>query len=99
MARVRLPVDSTIRKWVYRHVSQSVCPFNVKFAQELKEPAFKPREFLANKDAKMLAADLLAMSQDEFSAAIKKSPMKRAKLAGLKRNATVIFAADNETEP
>lgn len=31
------------------------------------------------------------MSQDEFSAAFKNSPMKRAKLRALKRNATVVL--------
>ena len=37
----------------------------------------------------MRARELLAMSQEEFSAAFKGSPMKRAKLSGLKRNAAV----------
>jgi len=32
------------------------------------------------------------MSQDEFHAAFKDSPMKRAKLRGLKRNAAVVLA-------
>lgn len=89
-ATVRLPVESGISKWFCRHFSQDVCPWNVKFAQELKEPAFAPREFLAGKDAKTLAQDLPAMSQDEFSAAFRKSPMKRAKLRGLQRNARVV---------
>ena len=74
-----------------RHTSQSVCPFNIKFAQDLKEPAFAPREFLADKDARTLAEDLLAMTQDEFSAAFRKSSVKRAKLAGLQRNARVVL--------
>jgi epoxyqueuosine reductase len=34
---------------------------------------------------------LLAMSQAEFSAAFEGSPMKRAKLRGLKRNAAVVL--------
>jgi epoxyqueuosine reductase len=72
-------------------VCQEVCPYNVKFAQELKEPAFAPREVLAGKDARTLARELLAMTQEEFSAAFKHSPMKRAKLRGLKRNAAVVL--------
>ena len=72
-------------------VCQSVCPFNVKFAQELKEPAYAPRAGIAGKDARTLARELLAMSQDEFSRAFSKSPMKRAKLRGLKRNAAVVL--------
>jgi epoxyqueuosine reductase len=61
----------------------------VKFAQELKERAFAPREVLAGKDARMRARDLLAMTQEEFRVGFKASPMKRAKLRGLKRNAAV----------
>jgi len=77
-------------------VCQEVCPWNVRFAEELKEPAFRPRDFIAGKDARRLAEDLLAMSQDDFSAAFRKSPMKRAKLAGLKRNARMILERADE---
>ena len=64
----------------------------MKFAQELKEPVFEPRTVIAGKDARTLAEDVLAMTQEEFSAAFRKSPMKRAKLAGLQRNARVMLA-------
>jgi epoxyqueuosine reductase len=70
-------------------MSQDVCPYNVKFAQELTEPAFAAREAVGTKDARTLARELLAMSQAEFSAAFKGSPMKRAKRRGLARNAAV----------
>ena len=74
-------------------ICQDVCPFNVKFAQELKEPAFAPRAALGSaqclKDTRTLARDLLAVSEAEFSAAFKGSPMKRAKRRGLARNAAV----------
>ena len=72
-------------------ICQSVCPYNVKFAQELKEPAYEPRAAIAGRDARQLARELLAMTQDEFSRAFSKSPMKRAKLRGLKRNAAVVL--------
>jgi epoxyqueuosine reductase len=85
------PVPSGISKRFCRYISQDVCPYNIKFAQELKEPAFAPREVLAGKDARTLARELLAMTQEEFSAAFKNSPMKRAKLRGLKRNAAVVL--------
>jgi epoxyqueuosine reductase QueG len=39
-----------------------------------------------------LARDILALDEDAFSAAFRKSPMKRAKLRGLQRNATVLIA-------
>ena len=41
--------------------------------------------------AATLATDILALNQDAFSAAFRKSPMKRAKLAGMRRNAAVML--------
>ena len=73
-------------------VCQDVCPWNVRFSRELPdESAFAAREALAGKDARTLARDLLGMTQAEFSRAFKGSPMKRAKLRGLKRNAAVVL--------
>ncbi|MGZ8378199.1 MAG: HEAT repeat domain-containing protein [Gemmatirosa sp.] len=63
----------------------------MRFAQERREPAFAPREAIAGKDARTFAGDVLDMTQEEFSAAFKGSPMKRAKLRGLKRNAAVVL--------
>ena len=78
-------------------VCQEVCPWNVKFSQELAEDSpFRAREFIAGKDSVTLASDILALDQEQFSAAFRQSPMKRAKLAGLRRNATVVLI--NETE-
>ncbi len=76
---------------MYRHVSQEVCPWNVSFAREVKEPEFAARPVLAGKDTRTLARELLGMTQEEFSAAVKRSPMKRAKMRGLKRNAAVVL--------
>jgi len=72
-------------------VCQDVCPWSIRFSRELGEPAFAPRDALAGKDARQLAREILGMSQAEFSAAFKGSPMKRAKLRGLKRNAAVVL--------
>ena len=72
-----------------------MCPWNVKFAREVKEPSFQPRAAIAGKDARTLAADILAMSDDEFRAAFKGSAMKRAKVAGCKRNAEVVLRAEH----
>ena len=86
---VSAPVESGIPNWLYRDICHEVCPYNIKFAQALKVPEFAPREFPAGKDAATLARDVLALTQEEFSAAFKGSPMTRAKLRGLKRNAAV----------
>ena len=80
-----------IAEWLYRHSSQAVCPWNVRFAQALTEPAFAPRAAIAGKDARTFARDILHMTQEEFSAAFRGSPMKRAKLRGLERNAAVVL--------
>lgn len=74
-------------------ICQEVCPWNVKFSQELAENSpFRARAFIAGKDALTLATDILALDQAAFSAAFRKSPMKRAKMAGLRRNAVVVRA-------
>lgn len=74
-------------------VCQSCCPWNVSFSKELPDDSpYHPREALADKDARTLARELLRVTQEEFSRAFKGSPMKRAKLRGLKRNAAVVLA-------
>ena len=69
----------------------------MKVSQELAEDSpFRARSFLDGKDAVTLARDILALDQIQFTAAFRKSPMKRAKLAGLKRNAAVVLANSAE---
>ncbi len=72
-------------------VCQDVCPWNVSFATELKEPAFAARPGLDSPDARALATRLLTMTVAEYTAEFRGSPMKRAKLAGLQRNAAVVL--------
>jgi epoxyqueuosine reductase len=72
-------------------ICQEVCPWNEKFSLPLREAAFRPRAAIAGKDARTLAHELLAMSDEGFSTAFKHSPMKRAKLRGLRRNAAVVL--------
>jgi epoxyqueuosine reductase len=72
-------------------ICQDVCPWNVRFSVDAREPAFAPREIIAGKDARTLAQDVLAMEEEPFRVFFRKSPMKRAKLRGLKRNAVVVL--------
>ena len=58
-----------------------------------EESPFRAREFIAGKDAMTLATDILALDQEQFSAAFRRSPMK---LAGLRRSASVVL--DYEAE-
>ena len=79
-------------------ICQDVCPYTRKFAQDLKVSEFAPRSAISGKDAATLARELLGMSQPEFSSAFKGSPMKRAKLRGLKRNAAVVLGNMRESD-
>jgi epoxyqueuosine reductase len=72
-------------------ICQEVCPWNVKFARALPAGSpFSARAFVDGKDAATLTRDILALEQAGFSAVFRRSPMKRAKLAGLQRNARVV---------
>jgi epoxyqueuosine reductase len=73
-------------------ICQDVCPYNHKFALELAESAFASRPAVEGKDARALATELLAMTPESFAGSFRRSPMKRAKLRGLQRNAAVVLA-------
>lgn len=79
-------------------VCQDVCPYNVKFARELREPAFAPRANIGDRDAQSLARELLAMDDDAFRASFRSSPIKRAKRRGLLRNAAVVLGNLGDVE-
>ncbi len=68
--------------WLYGcDICQDVCPWN-RFEQTSSVVDFQPRI----ENVQLKAEQLLAMEQEEFSRRFKKSPIKRTKLAGLKRN-------------
>lgn len=74
-------------------VCQEVCPWNVKFARELPAMSpFAPRATIAGRDAATLAQAIIETGDEQFRIAFKGSPMKRARLTGLKRNAAVILS-------
>jgi epoxyqueuosine reductase len=72
-------------------ICQDVCPYNVKFARELREPAFAAREAIRGKDAATLAGELVAIEDEDFRTSFRNSPMKRAKRRGLARNGAVVL--------
>jgi epoxyqueuosine reductase len=47
---------------------------------------------IAGKDVRTLAREILEMSHEGFSAAFRRTPMKRAELRGLKRNAAMALS-------
>lgn len=68
--------------WVFGcDVCQDVCPWNSKSTFESGEPQLWQRKEFPN------VLEWLMLPQDEFSRRLSKSPLKRAKRRGLKRNA------------
>ena len=57
----------------------------------MREPTVEAPAVLAGKDAKTLAGEILAMSDDDFRAAFKGSTMERAKVKGRRRHASVML--------
>lgn len=75
-------------------ICQEVCPWNVSFARELAEPAFEARDAVAAKTAAQLSQDILDTTEEDFRVAFRRSPMKRARLVGLRRNARIVLEND-----
>ena len=75
-----------------------MCPWNVSFSGELREPAFVARDGLDSRDTRVLARTFLTMSQAEFNARVKGSAMKRAKRRGRARNAAVMLGNVGTTD-
>ena len=71
--------------WVFGcDVCQEVCPWN-----EAPEGSVHPEMELPPERAELDLARLLRLSREEYVERFRGSPMKRAKLAGLQRNAAV----------
>ena len=85
--RGEIPAD--LRPGVGRHVfgcdiCQDVCPWNRK-SPVTSAKEFEPRPGLVNPSLEWLAQ----MQPDEFREVFRRSPIRRAKLSGLRRNAVV----------
>ena len=85
------PQAGQMENWIYGcDICQDVCPWN-RFEKPTEIEAFSPR--LANLELTIEQID--QMEQTEFSERFRKSPIKRTKLAGLKRNAKVLSVGKN----
>jgi epoxyqueuosine reductase len=74
-------------------ICQDVCPWNLRFSHDVTEPALRPHADRVDPDA----AELLALSDDEWRARFGGSAMTRAKRRGLARNAAVVLG--NRRDP
>jgi len=73
--------------WVFGcDICQEVCPWN-RFAKENTEPDFMPREHAVYPPL----LDLLSLDEDAFNQRYEGSPIRRAKHAGMQRNAQIVF--------
>ena len=78
--------------WVFGcDICQDVCPVNVK-AMYSREQAFKKKRFTS-----LELVEILEMTEEEFRRRFTNSPIKRAKLAGLKRNACVALGNSGDS--
>jgi epoxyqueuosine reductase len=90
-------IPEEFREGIGRHVfgcdiCQDVCPWNRR-APYTRAAKLGPREGLVNPALEWLAG----MNQDDFRERFRRSPIKRAKFAGLRRN--VAIAMGNSGEP
>jgi len=80
------PIRSNLEGWVFGcDICQDVCPWS-RFSKETAEKRFDPREGVVEPNLR----EMIEMSREEFSTRFRKSAIKRAKLAGLKRNALAV---------
>ena len=91
-------VPENLRAGVGRHVfgcdiCQDVCPWNRK-APVTSAAEFQPREGLVNPALEWLAE----MQQEEFRNTFRKSPVRRSKLSGLRRNAVIAMGNSRNQE-
>ena len=89
---IPLEIRPLMSDWVFGcDICQDVCPVNVKTLYT-REQAFKKKRFTT-----IQLLEMLEMTDDEFRRRFSGSPLKRAKLTGLKRNACV--ALGNSGDP
>lgn len=74
--------------WIFGcDICQDVCPWNKKFSKPTSEHEFNSK---ANKELEI--DKILNMTEEEFKERFQSSPISRAKLLGLKRNAKFIVS-------
>ncbi|RAL24758.1 tRNA epoxyqueuosine(34) reductase QueG [Lujinxingia litoralis] len=93
---LRGPIPRRLRPLIGDHVfgcdiCQTVCPWNRR-APMSEDPGFSPREAYRT----LSPMELLGFDHARYVEVFRRSPMKRAKLAGLKRNAAVVVGNSGE---
>jgi len=82
--------------WIYGcDICQEVCPWNRKFSQKSREPAFAPRSEIVERNT----AKWSALTEEEFRRIFRKSSVQRAKFIGLKRNIQSVVSHSKKEQP
>lgn len=95
----KVGIDSSFKNkfdnWIFGcDICQDVCPWNIKFAQETPIKEFQPAD--DNKEIEL--KNILEMSEADFKKKYSDSPISRAKLKGLKRNAEFLIDMQKSSE-
>ncbi|HYO62703.1 MAG TPA: tRNA epoxyqueuosine(34) reductase QueG [Pyrinomonadaceae bacterium] len=91
LRRDALPAEVAphLEGWLYGcDICQEVCPWN-RFERPTAEPRFEPR----GGETSLAPREVLLFTPDTYAARFRRSPVKRAKLAGLQRNARALLEA------
>ncbi|MBA3242421.1 MAG: tRNA epoxyqueuosine(34) reductase QueG [Acidobacteria bacterium] len=84
-------VAENLDGWLYGcDVCQDVCPWN-RFEQPTGESRFEPRPDSVSAEL----SEILRLTPETYAARFRRSPIKRAKLAGLQRNASALLGDDD----
>jgi len=82
-------IQENLSGWVYGcDICQDVCPWN-RFEQPTNEERFSPRAGNVN----TVLTEVLDLTPETYAERFRGSAMKRAKLAGLQRNARSLLSA------
>jgi len=91
-----IPIDLRpgIGNWLFGcDICQEVCPWNLRFAQECRDADLRPRA-----ETQSLTSDaVLASDPLTLQGALRRSPLRRAKASGLRRNAAIVLG--NQASP
>jgi len=85
---IELPeqISNNMNGWLYGcDICQDVCPWN-RFEKPTEEIRFEPRPGNVSPDLD----EIITLSTEDYIEKFRRSPMKRTKLAGLKRNAEAL---------
>ena len=82
--------------WIYGcDICQDVCPWNHRFSEESPIKEFQPRDVNVRPELERISG----LTDGEFAAHYKHSPIKRTKRAGLARNAGIVRASRSPQSP